>query len=49
MRFIPYTLALSVGAVYVAPESEMSMEALLSHADAEMYRVKQVRGAARRT
>lgn len=43
-----YTLALSVGAVYVAPGSEMTMEALISQADAEMYRVKQARGAARR-
>lgn len=44
-----YTLALSIGAVYMSPGSEMSMEALLSQADAEMYRVKQARGAARRS
>lgn len=44
-----YILALSIGMVSMAPGSEMSMETLLSQADANMYRVKNARRSTRRT
>ena len=38
-----YTLALSIGALYVDAVSVASLEALIAQTDAEMYRIKQMR------
>lgn len=43
-----YSLSLSVGAVQIDLASDDSLEKLIARADAEMYRVKQLRRAAPR-
>lgn len=42
-----YSLSLSIGAVHIDAASSGSMEILMARADAEMYRIKQTRRAAR--
>jgi diguanylate cyclase (GGDEF)-like protein/PAS domain S-box-containing protein len=43
-----YTIAISIGMVRVESGSKISLEELIAQADAEMYRIKQRRGARRK-